>query len=513
MSQHLIQQQQQKAVQQQRLTAYQMLQVKLLEMPLAQLEEAVTAELDDNPALETSTDEHDDGLIAQSEDAPADGEETFEEQTEREERADALDTVLDSIDSDDRLPDYEREYNRNYAAADYEEIVYGDTVSFYDYLKEQMGEVSLNQQQHDILEYLIGSLDDDGLLRKDLQTIADELAIYQNIDVEEADIAEMLEVLQSFDPAGIGARSLQECLLIQVNRKIKQLSNNPDRKSIIALHAIQRILKKYFNAFKKKQWERIAESLHVDMDTMAMIVSEIKRLNPRPGAALGETIGRSLQQITPDFIVDTADDGSLTISLNQGNLPPLTISPSFSDMVKEYQQQRQKLSSSEREAYKYARDKVDRAEGFIEAVRLRQINMMKTMKAITEIQHRFFVDGDDNDIIPMVLKDVAERSGLDISTVSRVSNLKFVQTRWGIYSLRSFYNEGFISADGEELSTRKLKVILKEIISEEDPQNPLSDDALKKELSERGYNIARRTVAKYREQLGLPVARLRKSIN
>ena len=510
MPQHLIQEQQLKTVQQQRLTAQQMLQVKLLEMPIAQLEQAINAEIDDNPALDTDINDTDDQLTAFADEPSADKEETFEEQTEREERADALDQALDNIDSDDRMPDYQRDYN-NYSAADYEEMVYGDTVSFYDFLKEQMGEQSLNDQQRYILEYLIGSLDDDGILRKDLQTIADELAIYHNVDVEEKEIATMLNTLQGFDPAGIGARSLQECLLLQVDRRISDLSKGGNNEhAIVIMKLIRRTLSNYFDAFKKKHWKKIADSLHADDDTMAQVIAEIKRLNPRPGAALGETMGRSLQQITPDFIVDTNDNGDITISLNSGNIPPLTIASSFTDMVDDFQRQRSKLSKSEREAYKYARNKVEKAQGFIEALRQRQQNMLKTMRTIVKIQHKFFADGDEAEIVPMVLKDVAELSGLDISTISRVSNLKYVQTRWGIFPLRSFYNEGYLTESGTELSTKIIKMRLKEIIDKEDKNKPLSDDALKDELQKSGYPIARRTVAKYREQLGLPVARMRK---
>lgn len=505
----LYQQQLQKAIQLQRLTASQMIQVKLLEMPLAQLEETVNAELDDNPALETLSDNE----YAENNDNAenADALETYEQQTEREERADAIDAALDNIDSDDRLPNYEKEHITNYAA-DYEEMIYGDTVSFYDYLKEQMGETSLNEQEQDVLEYLIGSLDNDGLLRKDLATISDELAIYHNIYVDEKEIGRMLAVLQTFDPAGIGARTLQECLMIQIERKMRQLAAEKKKNSdaYAALTNLKSIIKRYFDLFKRKNWKLIQEKMHLNYDSLKAVQQEVRRLNPRPGAALGETIGRSLQQISPDFIVDTDDDGNISIYLNRGNLPHLTVSPSFYDMVGEYQKDRKTLTKGEREALKYARDKVERAQDFIDAVTMRRSNMLTTMKVIVEIQHKFFVSGDEADLKPMALKDVSERCGLDVSTISRVSNLKYVQTRWGIYPLRTFYSDTYTTEEGTELSIKQVRIALQDIVDNEDKKHPYGDEKLKELLEERGFPVARRTIAKYREKLGIPVARLRK---
>ena len=301
-----------------------MLQVKLLEMPLAEFEESIAMEIDDNPALETVS--TDDALY--DEDRPTDEQESFEEQTEREEREDALEKALENIGRDDEMPaTFHSENNRN---ADYEEMVYGDTTSFYDKLKEQIGEQELNETEHEVMEYLIGSLDDDGLLRKDLETISDELAIYHNIYVSSDDILLILKKLQTFDPPGIGARSLQECLLLQIDRK----------PACWVKTQLKKVFRDHFDAFTKKHWRKIQDALDLDDVQVVELQDEIRKLNPKPGASLGETMGRSLQQITPDFIVDTADDGTVTFALNRGSVPELKVSPSFTEMVDAYKNNR-----------------------------------------------------------------------------------------------------------------------------------------------------------------------------
>lgn len=481
---------------QQRLSAQQMLQVKLLEMPLAELEENISMELDDNPALETST--MDDALSDERLSASDDHEENFEEQNERQERQEALDAALEGIGRDDEMPIANGW--RSEANADYEEMVYGDTTSFYDKLKEQMGELELNETEQVVMEYLIGSLDDDGLLRKDLENICDELAIYHNTEVSTEKIEEVLGRLQTFDPAGIGARSLQECLLLQVNRKPTGWVRTQ----------LRRILGQYYTEFTKKHWHKIQEALDLSDEQVAELQGEIRKLNPKPGASLGETIGRSLQQITPDFIVDTADDGSVTFSLNRGSMPELNVSPSFVEMVEAYRNNPNGMNRQEKEALLYAKEKVDKAQGYIEAIRQRRQTLQTTMRAIIDWQRRFFQDGDEGDLRPMILKDIADKTGLDISTISRVSNQKYAQTRWGTFPLRYFFSDGYTTEHGEELSTRTMKVALREIINKEDKRKPLSDEALTELMKEKGFPIARRTVAKYREQMGIAVARLRK---
>lgn len=507
MAQKLIQTQAQKLQQLQRLSAQQMLQVKLLEMPLTELEDSINAELDDNPALES---ENPDDMLNENvanDDSPADDEydnssdeDAYEAESEKEERKDELDQALESIGKDDQMPDYNTDRYNNQDSADYEEMVYGDTTSFYDKLKEQMDMQPLSDKEKEVMEYLIGSLDDDGLLRKDLDSICDELAIYHNIDVTEKDIEHVLHILQTFDPAGVGGRSLQECLLLQV----KRLPRGVLRKTM------EEVFTDYFDEFTKKHWDKIKTGLELNDTQVETLQAEIRKLNPKPGASMGETEGRNMQQITPDFIIDTNDDGTITFSLNRGNIPQLTVSPSFTDMIDTYRKHKDKMSRSDKEALLYAKEKVDKAQGFIEAIKQRRHTLTVTMKAIIDIQRQFFLDGDEADLKPMILKDVADRTGLDISTISRVSNVKYAQTKWGTFPLKFFFTDSYTTEDGEEMSTRKIKIALHDIIEKEDKKKPISDDALAKLLKEKGFPIARRTVAKYREQLGIPVARLRK---
>lgn len=501
MVQKLIQTQEQKQVQVQRLTQQQMLVVRLLEMPLTELEQSVAAEIDDNPALEsgaqdgaTEADAPDDGA------SEGDAEEDFDAATEREERESALDEALAGIGMDDEMPEAVSPAMDDRQGADYEERTYGDQVSFYDRLREQMVDVDLDPKQREIMEYLIGSLDNDGLLRKDAGALSDELAIYHNIDAGEAEIEKVLHTLQTFDPAGIGARNLRECLLLQIRRKPKS-----DLRRMM-----DDVVTKCYDEFMNKRWDKIAAVLGYDAATVDRVHAELLKLNPKPGAALGETEGQGVQQITPDFIVDTADDGTVTFTINNGHMPELYVSDSFADMVRKYQKDKAKMNRREKEALLYAKEKVERAQGFIEAVKQRQHTLYVTMKAIIDIQKRYFQDGDEADLKPMILKDVAEKAGLDISTVSRVSNMKYAQTRWGTFRLRHFFSDSVKTGTGEEMSTRRVKAALKDIIDHEDKDHPLSDDAIKTMMTDKGYPVARRTIAKYREQMGIPVARLRK---
>ena len=437
--------QEQRLIQQQKLsqtiTQQQLLQAQLTELPITQLLERVQAEMDDNPALEISAEEQDFSDTPDTQEPPEGlGDDTYEQ----EERQSALDEALASLGRDDEeLPVYQGGLS---SQDEREEMVYGQTESFYDQLKEQMSMCELSETEQDIMEYLIGSLDDDGLLRKPLHSICDELAIYHNVDVTEAQIEQVLQQLQTFDP-------------------------------------------------------------YLQAETL---IKELRKLNPKPGTAMGEVVGRSVQQITPDFIIDTQDDGTVTFALNSGELPELHVSQSFTDTLREYQTNKDHMSRQMKEALLYTKKKVDAAQGFIEAIRVRRHTLTITMRAIIQWQHRFFEDGDEASLRPMILKDIAERTGLDLSTVSRVSNSKYAQTRWGTFPLRYFFSDGYKTADGEELSTRQIKAVLRDVIDAEDHRKPLSDDALKDLLAAKGYPIARRTVAKYREQLGIPVARLRK---
>jgi RNA polymerase sigma-54 factor len=480
----------------QSISHQQLLQASLVELPVTQLVDRINTEMNDNPALDIDYDAQE---APDYPDYTDDNEATdYEVNNEREERQSALDEALAGIGRDDEdLPVY---HGGNDVAEEREEIVYGETTSFYDQLKEQVGETNLTERQRDIIEYLIGSLDDDGLLRKSLDVICDELAIYHNLDTTPQEIEEVLTILKNFDPAGIGAQSLQECLLIQISRR--------EKSTVKAL--MQKVIADYFEEFTKKHWDKIQQTLELtDMQAKALF-GELRKLNPRPGASMGETVGRSLQQITPDFIVDTQDDGTITFTLNNGEIPELKVSQSFVDSMKEYQENKDHLSRQTKEALLYIKKKVDAAQGFIEAIKARRHTLAVTMQAIITLQRQFFLDGDEASLRPMILKDVAEYTGLDLSTISRVSNSKYAQTRWGTFPLRHFFSDSYVTESGEELSTRQIKATLRDIIEAEDPKSPLSDDALREELTKKGFPIARRTVAKYREQLGIPIARLRK---
>ena len=497
-----IQEQSLQQKQSQIISHQQLLQASLVELPLMQLVDRVNTEMNDNPALELDSgyDDADNTEYSDFSDhsESSDTSEDYDVLTEREERQSALDDALSNIGrDDDELPVY---HGGSAVAEDREEMVYGQTTSFYDQLKEQMVLLDMTDRQRGIMEYMIGSLDDDGLLRKRLDAISDELAIYRNIDASEEELREVQTLLQGFDPAGIGAASLQECLLLQIDRKDSSWLKDQ----------MKRVVANYFEEFTHKHWDKIQASLTLSDDQAKQVFHELRKLNPRPGASLGETVGRSLQQITPDFIVDTHDDGTVTFTLNNGELPELKVSQSFIDSMDEFQQNREHMSRQSKEALLYIKKKVDSAQGFIEALKVRRHTLTITMRAIIQLQHQFFVDGDEASLRPMILKDVAEKTGLDLSTVSRVSNSKYAQTRWGTFPLRHFFSDSYVTQNGEELSTRQIKVALREIVDAEDKKQPLSDDDIKAALAERGFPIARRTVAKYREKLGIPIARLRK---
>lgn len=500
MEQIQIQQQKQEQRQLQSITAQQLLVSQLIELPLQQMEERVETELHDNPALEKTV--SDDDLSAWDNSAAAtestETTEDFDAQREREERNDALDAALENIGRDDEdLPVYQggKEWGD-----EQEQAVFAQEQSFYDMLMEQVGEQDVSDSDRYVLEYLIQSLDDDGLLRTPLNDICEQLAIYHNIDITEAKAGQMLRRLQQMDPPGIGARSLQECMLLQIERR----RNTPQKE------LMRRVVTQYFDDFTRKKWERIQQLMKMSDADAEEVFAELRRLNPKPGASLGEAVGRSVQQITPDFIVETHDDGTLSLHLNYGEMPRLEISQSFADLLKDFQTNRDHLSRQQKEALLYTRQKVDAAQSFIDAMETRRNTLLRTMKAIMQLQRPFFEEGDEELLRPMILKDIAALTGQDLSTISRVTNSKYVQTRWGTFPLKFFFNDGYVTSSGEALSTRQIKATLKQLIENEDKHNPMSDDTLCDMLASRGFPIARRTVAKYREQLGLPVARLRK---
>ena len=493
--------QEQTQTQQQRqtqsVTQLQLLHAQLVELPITQLLERIDTEMNDNPALEAESGE-DYQPSSDYQESPTDTDD-YEAQRDQEDRQSALDEALQNIGRDDEeLPIYSG--GQVTSGDESEPITYGSIPSFYDLLMQQVGELSLTERQRYIMEYLIGSLDDDGLLRKSLDSISDELAVYHNVDVTTAELEEVLRMLQDFDPAGIGARTLQECLLLQIQRR------EPSR----VQELMQKVVINHFDEFTKNHWDRIRHALDLTDLQGEALQKELRKLNPKPGAALGEAVGRSFHQIIPDFIIDTQDDGTVTFTLNNGEMPQLQVSQSFADLLKDYQTNKEHMSRQMKEALLYTKKKVDAAQNFIEAIRLRRHTLTITMQAIIRLQHRFFEDGDEASLRPMILKDIAELTGLDLSTISRVSNSKYAQTRWGTFPLRYFFSDSYTTETGEELSTRAIKVALRDLIDSEDKKAPLNDDALKNLLAEKGFPIARRTVAKYREQLGIPIARLRK---
>ena len=483
----------------QTLSPQQILAVKLLELPAVELEDRVRAELLENPALEEGKEATADNDYA--DDTP---------DTETESPEDGGDTGYDSLGdylTEDDIPDYKLQENNRSRDERPEEIPFSDTTSFYETLKEQLGEHDLSEQQRTLAEYLIGSLDDDGLLRKSLDSISDELAIYAGIETTPQELEEALHVIQSFDPPGLGAQSLQECLLIQIRRKMEQQPKGAD---LSLLKAEEAIVADCYEEFTRKHWDKIQQKLGIGEDLCEQAIREVCRLNPRPGASMGETIGKNMQQIVPDFLVDTYDDGTISLTLNNRNVPELRMNRDFTEMLEEHTKNRANQSKESREAMMFLKQKIDAAQGFIDAIKQRQNTLLTTMQAIIDLQRPFFQEGDESLLRPMILKDVAERTGLDISTISRVSNSKYVQTNYGIYPLKFFFNDGYTTESGEEMSVREIRRILKECIDNEDKKKPYTDDELTEILKQKGYPIARRTIAKYRQQMNIPVARLRR---
>ena len=492
MTQYSRQVQTQAQQQVQTLSPQQILVVKLLELPTLELEERIHSELLDNPALEEGKEPSEDH---------EDHEDNFATDEDGEPNSDyGEDLSLGDYRTEDDIPDYKLQENNRSKGETPEEIPFSDNVSFYETLKEQLDMQNLTPEEKQLGEYLIGSLDDDGLLRKSTESLIDELAIYQGIYTSPEQLEHVLSIIQDFDPAGIGARSLQECLLLQIQRK----ENSPLKQ--IELD----IIGKCCDEFTRKNKDKIIQKLGITEEQYNAATAELTKLNPRPGSSLGETIGKNLQQIIPDFIVDTEDDGTVTLTLNNRNVPELRLSREFTEMLDEHTRNKANQSKESKDALMFLKQKVDAAQGFINAVKQRQQTLLSTMQAIIDLQLPFFQDGDESRLRPMILKDVAERAKLDISTVSRVSNSKYVQTNFGIYPLKFFFSDGYTTESGEELSIREIKRILKECVDNENKEKPYTDDELADMLKAKGYPIARRTVAKYRQQLNIPVARLRR---
>lgn len=472
-----IQTQTQLQVLSQSLSPQQVLEAKILELSTIELEDKIRAELDDNPALEEG---YEDRLNND------DNEENYNSEPLEE-------SPHDDFLSEDDEPDFYTD-RRKSPARELLEIPYSESESFYDILNEQLAERELTEIQKKIADYLIGSLNNDGFLDKPLQSISDDLAFYHYLDVTPEQILEVLKIIQDFEPAGIGARNLQESLIIQLDRK----ENNGLERSIIS---------NCFDEFTHKHWDKIAIKLQVSQEEINRAITEIQKLNPRPGSALGESISKGQQLIIPDYIVERTDD-ELELTLNNFNIPELRISSSFVSMLDE---QINSDNSSNKSAALYIKQKLDAAKGFIQALKQRERTMYSVMQAIIRFQRDYFIDGDETKLRPMILKDIAEITGYDISTVSRTTNGKYVQTNFGILPLKFFFIDGVKTDSGEEVSVKEIHRILQEKIDNEDKNLPYTDEQLSVFLKESGYIVARRTVAKYREQLGIPIARLRKN--
>ena len=483
----------------QKLSPQQIQLMKLLQIPTANLEERVKEELEENPALEMDEEGSDDEFGEDSQDSIDDSmdDEPIDGSEDDYENADMTEYI---VDDDGEIADYKTR-DDNYPEMDDQKVMpIRVETTFHDLVVDQLGMLELDERRFKIAEQIVGSLDDDGYLRRELSSIADDLAFRQSMVVEEKEIEELLEQIQQFDPAGICARNLQECLLLQLKRKLGEGKS-------VAL-AIQ-ILSKYFEEFTKKHYEKIQHNLNLNDEQIKEVINQIIKLNPKPGGNIGE-INKAESYIIPDFYIIN-NNGRLELSLNARNAPDLRISEGYRDMLKDYEKGSKK-DKRQKEAVLFIKQKIDSAKWFIDMIKQRQETLINTMSAIISHQEEFFLTGDETTMRPMILKDIAELTGLDISTVSRVANSKFVQTEFGTYRLKFFFSESLSTDSGEEVSTREVKKILNDIIEGEDKRKPLSDEILTDMLQRKGYNIARRTVAKYREQLNVPVARLRKEL-
>lgn len=481
----------------QKLSPQQIQLMKLLQIPTIGLEQRIKEELEMNPALEEGPDESAEN---------ADTDEEFETNEEKDEENSREDFSLDEYIDDDEIPAYKLNIKNTGPDDERKDIPYSGGNSFQENLLSQLGLRVLDDKSFLIAENLIGNLDEDGYLRRELSAIVDDLAFSQNIMTTEPELVEVLHVIQEFDPAGLGARSLQECLLLQLKRKkseTKQIAN------LMTLEVARKIIEENFDEFSKKHYDKISKKLDINEEVLKEAMTEILHLNPRPGNSAMDG-QKSTQQIIPDFIL-VNNEGILELSLNSRNAPNLRVSKSYNDMLDHYSKARLK-EKEKKEAVSFVKQKLDSAKWFIDAIEQRQQTLMVTMDAILNYQREYFQEGDETKLRPMILKDIAEIVGMDISTVSRVANSKYIQTPFGTKLLKSFFSESLSTDTGEEVSTKEVKKILEECIAAEKKNKPLTDDKLTAILKEHGYNIARRTVAKYREQLNIPVARLRKEL-
>lgn len=486
----------------QKLSPQQILLMKLLQIPTIALEQRIKQEIEENPALDESEELEETEELQQEFDDNFDQDENLNGEDVEEQEVTNPDDEFDFEDylsDDDDIPTYKLNANNTSADDERKEVPFVSGTTFQELLVSQLGLKDLTEEQYQVALHIIGNLDDSGYLNRDLNAMIDDLAFTQNLQTNKEEIAYVLSLIQDFDPPGVGARNLQECLLIQL-RKIE----DPEPSVDLAIH----ILDRYFNEFTKKHYEKILKKARIDEGQLKLAIEEVLKLNPKPGNSLSETT-KTNHYILPDFIIYN-NNGDLELQLNSKNTPELRLNKTYVDMLEAYSNSKNK--SKHKETLTFVKQKIDSAKWFIDAIRQRQNTLQVTMEAIMNYQREYFLTGDETKLRPMILKDIAEIVHLDISTISRVANSKYVQTPFGTFLLKSFFSESMQTDSGEEVSTREIKKILSDCIDSEDKSKPLTDEHLTRILKEKGYNIARRTVAKYREQLNIPVARLRKEL-
>ena len=473
----------------QKLSPQQIQLMKLIQLPTQAFEQRLKQELEENPALESgkesleNEDEYSDSL-----DGDMDSE-----------TIDTEDINIDDYLSDDEIPDYRTQTSNYSPDEDEKSIPFAAGVSFNQYLMNQLNTVYLNDKEWAIAEFLVGSVDESGYIRRTIPDIMDDLAFTQNVYVDEEAIENVLKVVQDLDPPGVAARSLDECLIIQLKRK------NPTPAIELALE----ILDKSFEHFTKKHYTKLQQKHSIEEEELKEAIGEIEKLNPKPGGSYSGG-NKIIEHIVPDFSIKIVD-GELELSLNSRNAPDLHVSKEYNNMLEGYKKSKER-TKAQKDAVLFIKQKLDAAKWFIDAIRQRQQTLYVTMKAIMDYQSEYFLTGDERKLKPMILKDIADTIQMDVSTVSRVANSKYVDTPYGTKLIKEYFSESMKNVEGEDVSTREIKTILENVIGEEDKKKPLTDDKLAKLLKQKGYPIARRTVAKYREQLGIPVARLRKQI-
>jgi RNA polymerase sigma-54 factor len=481
----------------QKLLPQQILLMKLLQLPTLALEERIKEELEANPALEEESDQtqEEEDYESQENEIEEDLDENGDVKIDEDKGTNDVE-MEDYMDAEE-LDSYKYEVVNKGKDDEGREYVVVEGPGFREQLEQQLGLRNLTEKEFTIGVYLIGCIDEDGYIRRELELIVDDLAFNYNVTTSLEEVERVLKILQEFDPAGVCARNLQECLLIQLNRKPEKTKD--------VLQAME-VVRHHMEEFSRKHYEKILKRLNIDNEELKEIIDVIRHLNPRPGSV--DSKDTNVSEVIPDFIV-SVNDGKPELSLNSRNMPDLKISKDYIEMLKEYSKSKKKDS---KEASGFIKSKIENASWFIEALQQRYTTLLLTMQCILEYQEEYFVTGDESKIRPMILKDIAGRVGLDLSTISRVANSKYVQTPYGTFLLKTFFSESMSTDSGEEVSSREVKRILKDFIVAEDKKHPLTDDELCIQLKEKGYNIARRTVAKYREQLDIPVGRLRKEV-